>query len=169
MSAVPKSNYTESIAREMGEWVDVSEWWFEKRAKHNAVVIRVGAYEQFQIFPASGSDSRGHLNALSDLRALLRRMGATPIERTKAGPKEHRPPPPPVEVKAPAISDPRPDGFAPLAALRTGLVKNALARWDEVRVNQERIEDAAHALIGAWHPELILRAADLIRGVRNDR
>lgn len=162
---VPRSDYTDAIERELTFWPGVS-WRFEKRAKHNAVVVTWRNYTQFCVFPASGSDRRGALNQIADLRALLRRMGAQRIESEKAPAeqnKPYRPAPPPPAPRPPAISDPRADGFAPLRQLRGRLIDDALARWDGVRANPERLEDAAHALIAAWHPDIITRAADLIK------
>ena len=78
-----RCEYDLATERELIMWPGVT-WRREHRAKHMAVILTFRGLERMMTYPASGSDVRGPLNHVRDLRATLRDMGAYRVERTKS-------------------------------------------------------------------------------------
>ncbi len=62
--------YIESISRFLDQ-KGIATYHFERRAKHRAVMIDHDGHVYMVVFPASGSDTRGPLNAVSTIRHVL--------------------------------------------------------------------------------------------------
>jgi hypothetical protein len=122
--AQPKRTcYDEALEAELARWPGVT-WRREVRSKHYALVLDFGGLTRFHIYPSTpGDTTRGPLNQVRDLRAMLKGMGAVRLAEPKAtGPKRQRNrteakvPRPVVELRP--VSDP----LAGLAAFRRKLV-----------------------------------------------
>lgn len=111
--------YLAGIEAEVERWHGASVA-FEHGGKHERAVISFAGRSRTVIFPTSPSDSRrGLLNSLSDVRRLLREMGATQTTETKASGQRHRhanAPPRPIRPGEHAHREDR--FFGPLAALK---------------------------------------------------
>ncbi len=115
-----RHDYETAAVREIERWPGVAVR-FEKTAKHRRAVFSVAGQSRFVVYPTSPSDSRrGALAFLTDVRTTLRSMGAVQDMPQERGARAHRHGPSRTrgELTAPAISDPRPDGFAALRDLQ---------------------------------------------------
>lgn len=109
--------YTQAAEREIEHWPG-AELRFEKSSKHRRAIVTFKDRERFIVFPTSPSDgARGHLNFLTDFRVELRALGARRVERTPSTERRKRNVAAPRPAPTPEITDPRPDGWAPLREL----------------------------------------------------
>lgn len=117
---VKRTDYDDPVETEIERWPGVT-FRREVRAKHFALVLTFNGASKFLIYPATGSDRRGVLNHLTDLRAALRELGAVRIEPVKStGPRRSRNRTEPRRVKTgePATGGPKRDPWAALADFR---------------------------------------------------
>ncbi len=113
--------FTLATERELEHWPEVHHR-FEFTRKHRRVIISLGGRERFVIFPTSASDNiRGPLGHVTNLRVELRALGARRVERTPSTERRTRNVAAPRPAQCPQISDPRPDGWAPLRELHARL------------------------------------------------
>jgi hypothetical protein len=61
----------------------ITDFRFQRRAKHPAVVIHHGGVVHLHVFPGTPSDTRSILNTLSDLRHALGLMAPAPVKGNK--------------------------------------------------------------------------------------
>lgn len=109
--------FTHATERELEHWPEVHHR-FEFSKKHRRVIISLGGRERFVIFPTSASDNiRGPLGHVTNLRVELRALGARRVERPSPTERRTRNVAAPRPTPVPEITDPRPDGWAPLREL----------------------------------------------------
>lgn len=109
--------FTQATERELEHWPEVHHR-FEFTRKHRRVIISLDGRERFVIFPTSTSDTlRGPLGHVTNLRVELRALGARRVERSPLTERRKRNVAAPRPAPVPEISDPRPDGWAPLREL----------------------------------------------------
>jgi hypothetical protein len=113
--------YETAIRDEVAMWPGVTVE-FGDSAKHRVAVLKFGEQTRKKFYPASPSDFRGSMRAVSDVRRILRDAGATRSEVTKpdhADRKERRRSDDGRTPIRPGEAVQRPDRWSgPLAALR---------------------------------------------------
>lgn len=113
--------YTQAAECELEHWTGV-DCRFDVTGKHRRALLSFNGRERFVVFPSSPSDNaRGPLNFLTDLRVELRALGARRVERTPLTERRKRNVAAPRQTPTPEITDPRPDGWAPLRQLHASL------------------------------------------------
>jgi hypothetical protein len=118
MSSSLARDYDDALEREMRDWPGVS-YSVVIGGKHRRVIVSYAGARRSVSMPSTPSDSRyGVHNFKGDLRRALRDLGAVSIDRGRASSRRDRSRAAPRPTPPPAISDPRPDGFAELRALQ---------------------------------------------------
>ncbi|UIJ43760.1 PD-(D/E)XK nuclease-like domain-containing protein [Sphingomonas cannabina] len=111
-----RRDYEGAIEREVERWPGVTVR-FEEGGKHPRAVFRFGEVEQFRPYPSSPSDQRGLDMKITEVRRLLKDMGAVLMPRPKAtGPKRERNPG--ADQRELPVGEPAPVKPDPWAALR---------------------------------------------------
>lgn len=62
---------------ELSNWKGVKDYRFERGGKHRKVVVETVSGSRFITFSVSPSDGRAARNRITDLRKILRELGAT--------------------------------------------------------------------------------------------
>lgn len=84
------ADYESALSRELERWPGVRVR-HQMRGKHQAVILIYRGRERMVVYPVSGSDRRGPMNNVRDVRQALRSMGAKRLEPVKAsGPRRER-------------------------------------------------------------------------------
>lgn len=78
-----RTDHDDAADAELARWPGVT-WTRTLRGKHYALVLEYGGVSRFVIYPATGSDRRGPLNCVRDIRAACRDLGAKRTERLKS-------------------------------------------------------------------------------------
>lgn len=101
-NALRKSSDHEDYAdEELAFWPGVT-WERRQRSKHLVLVLTFNGVTRGVIYPATGSDRRGPLNHVRDIRIALRELGATRKELQKsAAPRRQRNRTEPAEIVIP--------------------------------------------------------------------
>jgi hypothetical protein len=121
--AIKRSEYVEFGDRELESWpgVSVERDWTKR---HMRVTVTFQGRSRFVIAPATGSDARGPLNHVQDLRQVLREIGAERATAAKSSVRRRRlskvravDAPITLPSPEPLRKDPTRDPFAVLARL----------------------------------------------------
>lgn len=112
--------YIDAAERELEHYLGVSAEFDTSSRKHSRVTISFNGRSRFVVI--SGSNRRESTkDFLTDLRVELRALGARRVERPSPTERRTRNVAAPRPTPTPEISDPRPDGWAPLRELHARL------------------------------------------------
>ena len=82
--------YTDRLERELGRH-GITTYKFEKRRKHNSLIVEAGGHKYTVVFSSTGSDVFGPARAVSDLRHTLGLVGRSePIKSVSVRKKAKR-------------------------------------------------------------------------------
>lgn len=108
--------YIDAAERELEHYPGVAFEFDNSSRKHSRVTISFNGRSRFVVISGSNrTDSAREF--LTDLRVELRALGARRVERTPLTERRTRNVAAPRPTPTPEISDPRPDGWAPLREL----------------------------------------------------
>ena len=62
---------------ELSNWQGIKDYRFERGGKHRKLVVETNMGSRFITFSVSPSDGRAARNRITDLRKILRELGAT--------------------------------------------------------------------------------------------
>lgn len=178
----------DAVETELAYYPEVS-WRYETTKNHPRYVIAWRGKVWFHVVPASTGDHRSWLAQITALKRQMRERGVPRIDDPQAYEREMRrrkieaqraaeagdpeagdhsrssniahfikPEETPVSKPVPPPEDPR----DLLRRLQREQTLDRLVKWQGVQANQDRIVEAALLLVSGWHPDIVLRAADLI-------
>jgi hypothetical protein len=121
---IKRSEYVEFGDRELAHWPGVEAVRRPSR-RHLRLTLTFGGASRFVIAPMTGSDVKGPLNHVRDIRRTLREMGAVRLARSKPVRPERKPVKPAAGRDALTLPSPEPlrrdptrDPFAVLAGMQ---------------------------------------------------
>lgn len=112
--------YIDAAERELEHYPGVAFEFDTSSRKHSRVTVSFNGRSRFVVISGSNR-SESTKDFLTDLRVELRALGARRVERTPLTERRKRNVAAPRPAPLPEISDPRPDGWAPLRQLHASL------------------------------------------------